>query len=99
MLDVKQIKILCLETEYPMLEDDTYEMVANSYDNLYEACYCICLMKANDTDVKVGSISVSNSRAFWNNLGKSFYKKFLRTRVGGGNSLTGMTYSRGDEIE
>nr|DAE62037.1 MAG TPA: hypothetical protein [Caudoviricetes sp.] len=102
LLSVEVLKIMLMEDSSPLLTDQQLEMLAGTYDNINEACYYGCLMKATSANsslenITIGPISIeSTSSDFWLKMADGFYRKFLRDQNDIG--LTGMTMRRSDEL-
>lgn len=97
MLDVDVIKTMLLEETYPTLTDDQLRMLALNYDNINEACYYGCLMKARVDKVKIGPIEVESNSDYWLKLADGFYRKFIR-EAQESYSITGYAMRRADEL-
>lgn len=100
MLDVTQIGQLLLEEQYPILSDEQLEMLATTYDNIYQACYVGALMKGQTEDITIGPISIKSDAQFWKNLADSFYRQWQldpNGSYGGTRSVTGLCIGRSDE--
>ena len=105
-LNVEVIKTMLMEDSNPILTDQQLEMLASMYDNLNEACYYGCLMKATSLNgasenITIGPISIestsgSTSSDFWLKMADGFYRKFLREQNEIG--LTGLVMRRSDEL-
>lgn len=98
MLDVDVLKTRILEDSNPMLTDAQLQMLIATYDNMNEACYYGCLMKATVAQkVTIGPISIEdNSNEFWLRMADGFYKKFLREQDS--NGVSGLSWGRADEL-
>nr|DAL88793.1 MAG TPA: hypothetical protein [Caudoviricetes sp.]DAM98043.1 MAG TPA: hypothetical protein [Caudoviricetes sp.] len=97
MLDVDIIKTMLLEETYPTLTDEQLKMLALNYDNINEACYYGCLMKARVDKVKIGPIEVESNSDYWLKLADGFYRKFIRESQED-YSITGHCMRRADEL-
>ena len=101
-LNVEVIKTMLMEDSNPILTDQQLEMLAAMYDNINEACYYGCLMKATSMNgasenITIGPISIeSTSSDFWLRMADGFYRKFLREQNEEG--LTGLVMRRSDEL-
>lgn len=101
-LNVEIIKTMLMEDSNPILTDQQLEMLAAMYDNINEACYYGCLMKATSMNgasenITIGPISIeSTSSDFWLRMADGFYRKFLREQNEEG--LTGLVMRRSDEL-
>lgn len=98
MLDVDVLKTRILEDSNPMLTDAQLQMLISTYDNINEACYYGCLMKATVAQkITIGPISIEdNSNDFWLRMADGFYKKFLREQDSTG--VSGLSWRRADEL-
>ena len=106
MLQIEVIKTMLMEDSNPILTKQQLEMLAAMYDNINEACYYGCLMKATSLNgasenITIGPISIestsgSTSSDFWLKMADGFYRKFLREQNEEG--LTGLTMRRSDEL-
>ena len=81
-LNVEVIKTMLMEDSNPMLTEAQLEMLAATYDNINEACYYGCLMKASSENITIGP--------------DGFYRRFIREQNGEG--LTGLARRRSDEL-
>ena len=101
-LNVEVIKTMLMEDSNPILTDQQLQMLASMYDNINEACYYGCLMKATSLNgasenITIGPISIeSTSSDFWLKMADGFYRKFLREQNEIG--LTGLVMRRSDEL-
>ena len=105
-LNVEVIKTMLMEDSNPILTDQQLQMLASMYDNINEACYYGCLMKATSLNgasenITIGPISIestsgSTSSDFWLKIADGFYRKFLREQNEIG--LTGLVMRRSDEL-
>ena len=75
MVDADVVKVLIMEEQYPFLTDEQLQAICAATDNLNEAVYTACKMKAKADKIKVGPITIENDAAYWNTLADSFYKK------------------------
>lgn len=100
MVDVEAVKVLIMEEQYPFLTDDQLQAICIATDNLNEAVYTACKMKARADKIKVGPITIENDGDYWNNLAESFYKKWQEDINGGKStkSITGYCVGRADEF-
>lgn len=98
MVNEKILKTRILEDSNPMLTNAQIQMLVETYDNLNEACYYGCLMKATVAQkVTIGPISIEdNSNEFWLRMADGFYKKFLREQDS--NGVSGLSWGRADEL-
>ena len=100
MLDIEVIKVMLMEDTTPMLTESQLQMLANLYDNINEACYYGCLMKAtSDEKITIGPISIDggSNNQFWLRMADGFYRKFVRESSG--RSITGTAMGRSDELQ
>jgi len=96
-LNVEVIKTMLMEDSNPTLTQAQLEMLAATYDNINEACYYGCLMKASSENITIGPISIeSNTNDFWLKMADGFYRKFMREQNEEG--LTGLSMRRSDEL-
>ena len=98
MLDIDVLKTRILEDSNPMLTESQLQMLVTTYDNMNEACYYGCLMKATASQkITIGPISIEdNSNEFWLRMADGFYKKFLREQDS--NGVSGLAWGRSDEL-
>lgn len=96
MIDIKDVKVLLMEEEYPFFSDATLTSMCNLYDSINELCYVACTMKAKVDSITVGPITIPSNSEMWNNLANVFYKKYIKEskRV---ISYSGYTVGRSDE--
>lgn len=96
-LNVEVIKTMLMEDSNPMLTEAQLQMLAGTYDNINEACYYGCLMKASSENITIGPISIeNNTNEFWLKMADGFYRKFMREQNEEG--LTGLAMRRSDEL-
>lgn len=100
MVNIETVKILIMEDQYPFLTDKQLQTICESTDNLNEAVYTACKMKARADKITVGPISIENDADYWNTLAESFYKKWQEDINGGKStkSITGYCVGRADEF-
>lgn len=100
MVDADVVKVLIMEDQYPFLTDEQLQAICAATDNLNEAVYTACKMKAKADKIKVGPITIENDAAYWNTLADSFYKKWQEDLNGGKKttSITGYCVGRADEF-
>lgn len=100
MVDADVVKVLIMEDQYPFLTDEQLQAICAATDNLNEAVYTACKMKAKADKIKVGPITIENDAAYWNTLADSFYKKWQEDINGGKKttSITGYCVGRADEF-
>lgn len=100
MVDADVVKVLIMEDQYPFLTDEQLQAICAATDNLNEAVYTACKMKAKADKIKVGPITIENDATYWNTLADSFYKKWQEDLNGGKKttSITGYCVGRADEF-
>lgn len=96
MLDKKQLAMLLMEEQYPILSDEQLELLCTMYDNIYQACYVGCTMKAQSNKITVGPITIENDANFWTTMADSFKEQWQMSKTTS-RSLSGKCVGRADE--
>ena len=97
MLDPEQLALLLLEEQYPILSDEQLEQLCEMFDNIYQAAYMGCLMKAQSNEITVGPITIKNDTSFWTNMANGYRQQWLSGAGSKSRSITGKTVGRADE--
>jgi hypothetical protein len=97
MLNIEELSMLLMEEQYPILSQEQLELLATMYDNIYQACYVGCTMKAQANKVTVGPISIENDKSFWIQMANSFRQQWLLEGSNKSRSITGKCVGRADE--
>lgn len=98
--NIEILKVLLMEEQYPILTEDQLELLVVRYENINQACYIGCLMKAQANKITVGPITIENDVNFWLQLANSFkeaYEEELANQKGSSRSITGKCIGRSDE--
>lgn len=96
MLDKKQLSMLLMEEQYPILSDEQLNLLCTMYDDINQACMIGCSMKAQANKITVGPITIENDANFWIQLSNSFKQQWLNTNKTT-RSITGKCIGRADE--
>ena len=96
MVDKSKLSMLLMEEQYPILSNEQLELLCSMYDNIYQACYVGCTMKAQANKITVGPITIENDSNFWIQMANSFRLQWLEDSKRS-RSITGKCVGRADE--
>lgn len=98
MFTVEELSNLLLEEQYPSLSDEQLQALCDMYDNINQACYMGCKMKARVDKIKIACIEIESNSSFWLDLAESFYQQWQDDlRRESSKSRTGLSIGRVDE--
>lgn len=99
MLDPEILGMLLMEDQYPILSEDQLNYLCSTCDDINQACYLGCMMKARADKVKVGPIEIENDSTYWLNLANTFFLNWQDSKAKNGvsRSITGRCIGRADE--
>lgn len=73
--DLQLLKFNLQERQFPYFDDSELEMLLEQYGDVKSASYHGCMMKAQDDSLKLGPITTSSNKEYWQNLAKQFKPK------------------------
>ena len=93
MDNLKKLKLLILESQYPMFKDEELTLYLEDNDNdVYKTASELCLLKANgEKKITVGPITIENAdSSFWLDLSSRWSLKSIenKNQSSGGSKYT-----------
>ena len=82
MDDLELLKVLILESKYPLFSDEELSTFLElNENNIYKTASELCIMTADgEESITVRPITIKNaSKDFWINLSQKYYRKHLET--------------------
>ena len=89
MDEIQKLKILLLESKYPLFTDEELTVfLEDNENNVYKTASELCLLKAdNDKSVTVGPIKIESAGSeFWLKLSEKYAEKYAEEQSNSGGS-------------
>lgn len=75
------LKFNLQEKQFPYFSDEDLQLLLDQYEDINEATYEGCLIKAQDDSVKLGPINTPSNEQYWIRRAEHFRTKIARLKV------------------